>query len=462
MKILLIVYDNESYIHTFPQGTAYLAAVLQKGGYDVTIYQQDEYHYSEEHLRQFLDKNIFDVVGLGVIGGYYQYQKCLKISNAINQSKNRPFFILGGHGPSPEPDFYLRKTKADVVVIGEGEETIIELLDSYDNTKGFGDIKGIAFKDSGKTIITPKRQLIKDIDSIAWPAYELFPISYYRLLRMPHCCNSDFVMPVLSGRGCTFTCNFCYRMDKGFRGRSSKSILEEIEFLRKQYGITYIAFSDELLMSSEERTMVFCEELLKSNIKLKWYCNGRLNYAKPDVLRMMKRSGCVFINYGIEAFDDEILKNMKKQLTTDQIVEGIEETLNVGISPGINIIFGNIGENIGTLRKGMELLLKYGDGAQMRTIRPVTPYPGSPLYYYAIESGLLRDCEDFYENKHVNSDLLSVNFTEMSDEEFHSALFEANSILIENYFKEKAISVRNGAKDLYFNFNLNFRGFRQT
>ena len=110
----------------------------------------------------------------------------------------------------------------------------------------------------------------------------------------------------------------------------------------------------------------------------------------------------------------------------------------------------------------MDFLLKYDDHSQLRTIRPVTPYPGSPLYYYAIEKGLLKDCADFYENKHINSDLLSVNFTELSDDEFHRLLFEANKTLLENYYKyqlEKSIDV---SEKLYFEKDESFRGFRQT
>ena len=199
--------------------------------------------------------------------------------------------------------------------------------------------------------------------------------------------------------------------------------------LKRDYGITYIAFADELLMSSKERTISLCNDFIKHKLDMKWDCNGRLNYAKKDVLNLMKKAGCVFINYGIEAMDDQILKNMNKALTTTQIIKGIEATLAAGISPGLNIIFGNLGENEETLWKGVDFLLRYDDGAQMRTIRPVTPYPGSPLYHHALERGLLRDCQDFYENKHINSDLLAVNFTDMSDEEFHKSLFEANSAL---------------------------------
>ncbi|MCG2775788.1 MAG: radical SAM protein [Desulfobacterales bacterium] len=221
--------------------------------------------------------------------------------------------------------------------------------------------------------------MIEDIDSIPFPAYELFPMQHYRLLRMPHCGNGDFAMPMLSGRGCTFKCNFCYRMDKGFRPRSNESIIEEIKLLKKDYGISFIAFGDELLMSSRSRVINLCDDFMKHKLNIRWDCNGRLNYASKDVLRLMSKAGCVFINYGIEAMDDQVLRNMNKALTTKQIIKGIEATLDAGISPGFNIIFGNIGDNRETLRKGVEFLLKYDDGAQMRTIRPVTPYPGASL-----------------------------------------------------------------------------------
>jgi len=462
MRILLVVYDNDSYIHWFPQGLAYIAAVLLKKGYEIEVYNQDTNHWPDEHLTEYLDKNRFDVVGAGIIAGYYQYRKLLKISEAINKSKQRPLYMLGGHGPSPEPEFFIRKTNADVIVIGEGELTVLEMLEAAANKNNFSHIKGIAYRTGEGVTVNERRQLIEDVDTIPFPAYELFPIDHYRLLRMPHSTNKDFIMPVLSGRGCTFKCNFCYRMDEGLRPRSNESIIEEIKLLKQNYGVTYIAFSDELLMSSTERTMSLCNDFIKAGLNVKWDCNGRLNYAKPEVLKLMKQAGCVFINYGIEAMDDRILKNMNKGLTTKQIIKGIEATLEAGISPGFNIIFGNIGENNETLNKGVEFLLKYDDGAQMRTIRPVTPYPGSPLYYYAIEKGLLKDCEDFYENKHTNSDLMAVNFTDLSDEEFHRCLLKANTKLLTNYFQKKLSLSIEQAEKLYLQRDAAFRGFRQT
>jgi radical SAM superfamily enzyme YgiQ (UPF0313 family) len=215
-------------------------------------------------------------------------------------------------------------------------------------------------------------------------------------------------------------------------------------------------------MSSVQRTVELCEKFIKSKLDFKWFCNGRLNYARSDVLRLMKEAGCVFINYGIESLDENALRVMNKALTVKMITEGIENTLSAGISPGYNIIFGNIGETAESLRKGVEFLQKYDDHAQLRTVRPVTPYPGSPLYYYAIEKGLLKDCEDFYENKHVNSDLLSINFTDLSDDKVHRLLYEANKTLIENYYATQLKKSLDVASRLYYQRDASFRGFRHT
>lgn len=461
MKILLISYDNGSYTHYFPLGLAYIASALREVGHSITVYNQDLYHYQEHHLVDYLSHNDFDVVGVGVIAGYYQYQKLLKISYAINSVSNRPFYILGGHGPSPEPEYFLRKTNADAIVIGEGEISVVNLLYALENNIDISSVNGIAYLDNEKLVITKPQELIKDINSIQFPAWDLFPIDYYSMVREPKSKISDRCFPVLSGRGCKFKCNFCFRMDKGFRPRSAENIIEEIEILKREYNITYVDFIDDLFMSSPKRTKELCNAFIRADLNVRWCCNGRLNYATPDVLGLMKKSGCIFINYGIESMDDTILQNMNKNLTTKQIVTGIDATLTEGISPGYNILFGNIDENKETLKKGVDFLLKYDDHSQLRTIRPVTPYPGSPLYYYAIEKGLLKDVADFYENKHVNSDLLSINFTDLSDEEFYKCLFDANKILLENYYKYQLERQIDTAKKLYFEKDTTFRGFRQ-
>lgn len=174
----------------------------------------------------------------------------------------------------------------------------------------------------------------------------------------------------------------------------------------------------------------------------------------------MKKAGCVFINYGIESMDNDCLKLMHKSLTTEMIIKGIENTEEAEICHGLNIIFGNLGENRSVIEKDIEFLSKYDDHSQIRTIRPVTPYPGTDLYNLAIEKGLIKNIEDFYENKHTNSDLLTCNFTDMTDEEFYECLHWANTILLDNYVDHLRKRNTELLNNLYKTKDSSFRGFR--
>ena len=462
-RVLFIVYDNGSYDQVFPMGVAALAAVLKKQGHEITLWNQDIHHYPDSSLTDYLDKNKFDVVILSLIAGYYQYQKMKNLSKAINNSKNRPFYVMGGYGPTPEPEFFLKKSGCDVIGMGEGEVTIAKLMEAIENKTSLRNVPGIAWLEDGKLQQTPRAPLVHNLDSLDWAPYELFDMKTYRMLRMPKCAPTDFVMSMMSARGCSFKCTFCYRMDPGYRKRSAEDLLDEVEMLHKDYGITYTAFEDDLLMSSVVHTEEVCKEFLKRNLPVKWRCNGRLNYCSEELLQLMKDAGCVFINYGIENMDQKVLNNMKKGLRPEMIVRGIEDTLKVGISPGLNFIFGNKGDNKETMKKMVDFILKYDDFAQKRTIRPVTPYPGSPLYYDAIEMGLLdknNPAEDFYERKHLNSDLICTNFTELSDEEYYECLRWANTTLMKNYYNKQRDGIEAKINYLYETKDVTFRGFR--
>lgn len=463
MKVLLIVPDNGSYISCFPLGIGYIAAVLRNAGHYVEIYNKDVYHYTAEHLTNFLDTNDFDLVGSGTCGGYRQYREMKTIAKAVHASQKKHIFIVGGHLVTPEPKYFLDLLKADYIVLGEGEETIRELCHHLQHNLPVHDVKGLAYWDENGTFIdTGRREEITDLDALPFPAWDLFPMDHYTLYRDPNIMDHERSMIMYSGRGCLFHCNFCYRMEQGLRIRSAENVIEEMRALKEAYNVSYIAFYDELLVNSVDRVTEFCEKLIDAKLDMHWNCNGRLNFAKLDMLKLMKRAGCVFINYGIESLDEQALKNMNKNLTVKQITTGIENTLEAGISPGFNIIWGNIGEDEHSLQLGVDFLLKYDDHSQRRTIRPVTPYPGCPLYYYAIEKGLLKDVEDFYEHKHVNSDLLAVNFTDLTDEEFYAALLKANETLLSNYYDAQKYHVLAIEHDLYTNRNAEFRGFRTT
>jgi radical SAM superfamily enzyme YgiQ (UPF0313 family) len=441
-NILLISYDNGSHLPFFPLNLFYLHGHLAKSGTNtVGIYHQDLHHGPDKALLPLLDENPWDLIGVGMTAGYYQYAKLKSLSKVVSASKRRSKFqyMLGGHGPAAEPEFFINKMGADTVVVGDGENGMDQAL-------------------SGKNGVIHSEPCTEDDAPLF--LYDRMPISTYKLIRWPTSTATDFCFPILSSRGCKWSCSFCYRMRKGFHMRSIDAIMEEIKYLHKTHQINHIQFADELLMAGDKRTAAVCEAILKLNFKIKWDCNGRLNYAKPKLLALMKKSGCEYINYGIESLNQQLLNEMGKGLTLQQINSGVTATLTAGISPGLNFIWGFPGDSTANLRAAVMFLKKYDPCDELRTIRPVTPYPGTKLYRLAIEKGLLQGPEEFYEQKHVNSDLVSVNFTDMPDVEFHRALKYANLELYENYIEKRKNKMMRTAQDFYDGKNNSFRGWR--
>ncbi len=441
-NVLLISYDNDSHLPLFPQNIFYLLGALQKKNHNVGIWFQDIHHQKDEFINQLLDKEYFDVVGIGFVAGYYPYQKVKKLSKLINSHKKRKHinFVLGGHGPAGAPEFFLNKMKADTVVVGEGENVICEIAEK------------------GKKGIIRANSVNGDYPSL--DCYGMFPLDVYRLNRCPTSKRTDFCMPILSSRGCKWSCSFCYRMRSGFHEREISAIMEEVRFLHNNYAISHFDFEDELLMASQKRTEEICEAILRLPFKAKFDCNGRLNFAKKSLLGLMKQAGFQYINYGIESLNKDILNEMCKGLTLEQIYLGVEETLKAGLSPGLNLLWGFPNDSEKNLKEEVKFLKKYDTCDELRTIRPVTPYPGCRLFDEAVRKSLVKDAEEFYETKHINSDLISINFMDIPTKDAHRMLYEANKGLIKNYIEKRTEKTLDLAERLYFEGDTSFRGFR--
>ncbi len=212
MKLLLVAYDNASHIAFQPLGLAYLASACRKAGHSVSIYQQDTHHWSDQHFTRYLDENHFDVVGLGACGGYYQYRRVLALANAINRAKARPFFVLGGTIASPEPEYFLRKTSADAVVMGEGEDILCTLLSALESKAGLAHVKGIAFL-SGNSVIINERPAPPNVDMLPLPSWDLFEMEHYVLNNYFPKNTAKRGLAMLTGRGCTFHCTSTLMMN---------------------------------------------------------------------------------------------------------------------------------------------------------------------------------------------------------------------------------------------------------
>jgi len=465
-KVLFIIHDVYQEDNDFPLGIGYLAAVLKKEGVDVRVCCQDVFHYSNEELAQrFLEKENYDLIGFGFLAARFK-ETVLGLCETINKHKKDAWLVLGGHGPAPVPEYVIKKTNADVITIGEAEETIIELLKCKLENGDLSKIKGIAYKDGDRVVINERRKMIVNLDLIPFPEWSLFPMEIYtNCLQIFNAEKNDKVLGILTSRGCINRCNFCYRMEGGIRFRSMDNIIEEINILNKKYGVTYFQMHDELFNYPKKRIFEFYQAVKKSNLKIKFSCNARVDIFDEELALWLKESGCNFLNFGFESADQKVLNLIGKNTTVEQNLRALEIAQKVGIGVGLNFIWGNKGDSEESLRRNVELIKKYNTYDQLRTIRPVTPYPGCDLYYEAIRKGFLSGPEDFF-NKFKNSDLITVNFTDMPLNKCYELLFAANKDLITDHYMhttknmEEADRLINDFYELYFKGKTNFRGSR--
>lgn len=468
-KILFIIHDVYQDDNEFPLGIGYLSAILKQGGFKVEIYSQDVYHYSNEELAQFLDDNNFDIIGLGFLAARY-VETIRPLLKVINQHKKGAKIILGGHGPSAIPEYILADTQADVVVIGEAENTIVPICNALIKGENLDSQEGVAFREKDKIKINSRAKPILNLDDIPFPAWDLFPLeNYLNCLKLPGSSSDDKTLSVITSRGCINRCSFCYRMEQGIRIRSIKNVFEELDYLNTKFGVTYFEFNDEMFISNRARIFDLTQMIKKLKTKIKYYCQARVELAKDEgILKLLSDSGCQILNLGLESLDQQVLDLMGKRTKVEDNYVAVENVIKAGIHPGLNFIWANPGDSLESLDKIVNFLIKYDTLGQLRTIRPPTPYPGCPLYYKAIAEGKLSGPDDFFE-KFKNSDRLTVNFTNLTEDEIYHALLNANSKLIRNYFIKKgapqagAEAMIDNFKRLYFPKNaedLKFRGAR--
>lgn len=457
-KVLLIVHDNYQEDNVFPLGLGYIAAVLKRRGAEVSICCMDVFHYTNDQLAEYLSNHEFDLIGLGFMAPRFK-RGVDKLCNVISENKKEAWFVLGGHGPTPIPEYFLQKTGADIVIVGEAEETIIELLYcKLHNPENLSSIRGVAYRNGDKIMVNERRNPVAKLDSIPFPEWELFPMDKYTsCLKFPSMQDGDKAFPVITSRGCINECSFCHRMESGIRVRSLTNIVEEMNMLNTSYGINYFFFADELSIISKKRVFEFAKLLKENSLNVMYRMDCRVDLFDEEVAKVLKDSGCVFMNIGFESTDQNVLNMMNKNVTVEQNIKAAEIAHKHGVGIGLNFIWGLPGDNEESLRRNAEFIKKYNLYDQIRTIRPVTPYPGSPLYYEAIRKGLLRGPDEFFE-KFKNSDLYMVNFMGIPEEKIYQLLYEVNKELIIDHFQHTNHNMDAANRLIEHFYNLYFKG----
>jgi anaerobic magnesium-protoporphyrin IX monomethyl ester cyclase len=347
----------------------------------------------------------------------------------------------------------LAKTGADYGISGEAENSMLNLLNSLCCGESIESLPSISFRDGDRLYVNEQREPVPDITKIPWPAYHLYPIERYVKYENTGYHKGRKYFVIMSSRGCPYICNFCYRIEEGHRHRPFDDFLGEMHFLNDKHSITDFGFQDELFMTSKKHVKQFCENLIEAMDngvipRVTWATTGRFNIVDKEIAEVMAAAGCREVLFGLESGDSKALAIMNKKTSAEMICEGVHVSREAGMTVSLPCMFGNIGETRESIQKTVDLLLELRPD-EYRTIRPVTPYPGSPLYEYALSKGLLKDHEDFFQRSR-NPDLLTVNFTEMSNNDFYQALYDGNEQLVDAYHKCAREAETEVFKSMYF------------
>jgi radical SAM superfamily enzyme YgiQ (UPF0313 family) len=463
-KALILIHNLHQIDTFFNIGAGYLVSVLKQYGAEVDVFDMAIEDLNEDQLADYLqDNNDYDIIGLGFLSARFR-ETVEPLCKVINKYKNNALLVLGGNGASAIPRYTLEKTQADIVCIGESEESIVEVLNCKVNDGNFADIKGIAYRKGNVIIINPRRTPVANLDSIPFPDFSAFNMSKYTSnIKLAGMTEKDKCFPIVTSRGCTNRCTFCYRMERGVRARSTENIIKEIKYLNKEFGITYFFAFDELFLYSKKKIFQFAEELKKNNLHIMFNCNARVSLFDLEIAKCLQDSGCLFINFGFESCSNTVLKAMNKNATVEQNFKAAEICKKLDISMGVNMIWNMPFDDEQTLKDDMQFILDYSDFSQVRTIRPVSCFPGSDLFWKSIADGSLKDEDDFF-NKFKNSDLITVNYTKLPTERCYELLYEANRELILHHYSHTnndmvaANKLIQQFKDLYDGKDIKFRG----
>ena len=380
--------------YSFPLGITYISGSLKSSGYNVTTLNLN--HRAGEIFdiikNEIEDKKI-DVVATG--GLSFQYSTVRRVVEAVKWVDNKIITIVGGGIITGDPEPAMEALEyADFGVIGEGENTINELCYALENTEKFSDVDGIIYKEGNAYIITRPRKEMDDIDLIPWPDYEGFEIEKYLHSAPPGISglNRQNTVFMLASRSCPYNCTFCFHTaGKKYRQRSLDSFFKELDYMVSQYNIEFICMADELFARNINRVKEFCDRMKR--YKVRWWAQFRVDDITPELLTILKAGGCEVMSFGLESADNRILKSMRKGITVEQIERTLKLVYDFGIPLEGAFIFGDIEETAETANNTLKW---WREHLEYRiSLNLITVYPGSYLYKYGCEKGIIKDKAQF-------------------------------------------------------------------
>ena len=376
-----------------PVGPLYVAAVLEEHGWAVDFreYQLNNFEtpFAVDTFLSFLD-DACDIIGISCYSDFLPV--VLLAVEKLKQAQPGKFVILGGEGPTGVAAEILKHFPyVDMIVMGEGETTIVEVVDCLREGGDLRQVKGIGFRQGEEVVINPGRELVSDLDTIPFPAHEKVNLDAYQMVGMT------------SSRGCPFGCTFCDVAPfwgHRHRVRSVGNVIEEIKLLKQAYGQDTITFYDELFTFSRDRVLEFCRRLKNENLDIRWSCLARIDSMDEHLMQSMADSGCNMVSYGVESGSDKVQQAMKKRLTRQKIEEIISLSVKYFEYIQTFFVWGFPFETMADFQDTMELIAFVSELGTNPTVGYLAPFPLSRLCRENRES--LRFSRKIYLDSHAN------------------------------------------------------------
>ena len=363
-----------------PLGLAYMAAVLEKNGFEVKIVDCPVNHYDHANLKAELDAFQPALIGTGAMTP--TIESALKGAQVAKEACPEATVVMGGpHATFSDKEVLTQEKAVDLIVRGEGEETLLELAQQPKTGKKLGDIKGISFRKDGEVVQTPQGPFIQDLDTLPLPAYHLLPIEKYYVSKRK-------LLPIITSRGCPYACSFCVASQmfgQKFRARSPKNVLDELEWLQNEFDAEGIAFQDDTFTFDRNRAMKICDGMIERKLKLHWGCGTRADVVTKEVLNKMAAAHCDETMFGVEAGCASMRAILKKGVTNQQIQNAIQWAKDAGMFVTVSVILGYPGETRETLQETLDFAGKLKPDDVW--LCHATPYPGTHLREIVVKNG---------------------------------------------------------------------------